>query len=83
MAVEGGDVEVVLLPPGRGGRGVRLVSFKAPVELVERLEELARMMGKSRSEVIRDAIRHYIAVNCGGRVAPRLVRPVEALGEGW
>ena len=75
-------MEVVLLPPGaRDSGGVRLVSFKAPVELVARLDELARRMGKSRSEIIRDAIHYYIAVS-RAEASPRYVRIPEAL-EAW
>ena len=39
---------------------MRLVTFKADEELVERLDSLARLMEVSRSEVIRRAIELYL-----------------------
>ena len=61
----------------------RHVTFKASVELVERLDALARRLGKSRSEAIREAIELYMRLaDAGGREPPRHARLAELLA-GW
>ncbi len=42
---------------------LQVASFKAEREVLAELEELARRMNTSRSEVIRRAIRWYIMAN--------------------
>ena len=78
--MSGDEVEVVLvesLGPRR-----RHVTFKASVELVERLDALARRLGKSRSEAIREAIELYLAMNELVEQAPRAPGLGELLS-GW
>ena len=55
-----------------------IVTFKAPASLVELMNKAARILGISRSELIRDAVYAYIA-----RHVPELIYP--ELGEitGW
>jgi len=48
----------------------RIVTFKASEELLEALDALARRSGRSRSEVIRDALVEYLGRR-GLRVEPR------------
>ncbi len=38
------------------------VSFKVPVELARTVEELARLQGRSRSEVLREALSRLLAL---------------------
>ena len=45
-----------------------LVTVKMPAGLVETLNLLAEEMGKSRSELIREAIVEYIINNYGRRI---------------
>jgi len=54
---------------------VKVVTFKVDEELLERLDEYARLKGVTRSEVIRKAIELYLRVE-GKRLAPqpRIVR---------
>ena len=40
--------------------GMRVITFKADEELLERLDSYARMKGVTRSEVIRKAIELYL-----------------------
>ena len=39
-----------------------VVSFKAPLELVRLVEEVARSQGRSRSEVLREALSRLLAL---------------------
>lgn len=41
-------------------RSWRVYTFKAPAELIEKLDRLAQMMGTTRSDLIRRAIELYI-----------------------
>lgn len=41
-------------------RKLRVVVFKIDEELLERLDDMARAWGVSRSEIIREAIRQYL-----------------------
>ncbi len=54
---------------------MKVVTFKVDEELLERLDEYARMKGVTRSEIIRRAIELYLRLE-GRRVAPqpRIVR---------
>lgn len=69
MAAGAVEVEVeVEVTVGLGKRPLRIVTFKASPEFIERLNRLSRMMGKSRSEVIREALEFYMSLHGGSRV---------------
>ena len=54
---------------------MRVVTFKADEEFVERLDSFARMKGVSRSEVIRKAIELYLKLeDYKVQPQPRIVR---------
>lgn len=53
------EVEVTV---GSGRRPLRIVTFKASPEFVERLNAFSRRLGKSRSEVIREALELYMSL---------------------
>ena len=59
------EVEVTV---GSGRRPLRIVTFKASPEFVERLNAFSRRLGKSRSEVIREALEFYMSLYGGSRV---------------
>ena len=62
---------------------MRVVTFKISVSMLERVDALARRMGKSRSEVIREALRQYLAMNdVAADHPPRAARLGELLA-GW
>ncbi len=52
----------------------RVVTFKLSEELLEKLDEIARREGKTRSEVIRAAIEMFIVTKLRG---PRIARTVK------
>ncbi len=52
----------------------RVVTFKLSEELLEKLDEIARREGKTRSEVIRAAIEMFISTKLRG---PRIARTVK------
>lgn len=45
---------------GVEGVGMRVITFKADEELLERLDVYARLKGVTRSEIIRKAIELYL-----------------------
>lgn len=51
--------------------GMRIITFKIDQKLLDRLEELASEWGVPRSEIIRDAIRAYVA-QYGGKPEGRV-----------
>ena len=59
------DIELVILGQDSPPPGIRfrLVTFKAPEELVEVLDRIARMEGETRSDIIRRAIQLYIDIH--------------------
>ncbi len=73
------DVEVVLVRGPPPGPRWRVVTFKASVELVERLDALAERLGKSRSDVIREALEHYLRLARADAPGSRYVRLGELL----
>ena len=56
------------------GRRTRMVVFRVEEELLREIDELARERGKSRSEVIREALRVYLALYEEEGPRPRLVK---------
>ena len=46
--------------------GTRLITVKIAEIIVEALDAIARCEGRSRSEVIREAIIKYLVEKCGG-----------------
>lgn len=64
-----------------------VVSFKIPSDALEEIEQLAKRLGMSRSDFIRNALRNYInkiimdleggnMVEIDGRVTPLKIRVV-------
>ncbi|WFO75396.1 CopG family transcriptional regulator [Desulfurococcaceae archaeon MEX13E-LK6-19] len=41
----------------------RVITFKADDELIEKIDKLAKMLGESRSNIIRKAVLRYIKDN--------------------
>ncbi len=54
-----GRLELILVPPEEAllAGKLRVVSFKIPVEELERVDAAARKLGMSRSELIRHALQ--------------------------
>jgi len=53
-----------------------------PDEVFERAERLARRLGKSRSELYRDALARYLASHDDDEVTAAMDRVVAAVGSG-
>ena len=51
----------VLVVAARGYRGLRVVSVRMPWGMVERLDMYARLLGVSRSELVRMAVERLLA----------------------
>jgi predicted DNA-binding protein len=57
---------VVVIP---GGRSVKTISLKLPQSLSIKLERVAKKRGQSKSEIVREALEHFLSSE----------RPVSAL----
>jgi len=54
---------------------MKVVTFKIDLDLLERLDDMARLKGVSRSELIRRAIALYLSIEEKRRtIQPRYVR---------
>ena len=53
-------MEVVVEYGGNGNGRLRVITFKAPVEVAKLLDIAARRMGMSKSELIRRALIEYL-----------------------
>ncbi len=54
------DGVLVSFGPAENNRKQRVVTFKADPELIEKLDRLAKTLGKTRSELIREAIQALV-----------------------
>lgn len=54
--------------------GLRVVTFKMEEDELDKLDYYAKRKGRSRSEVIREAIRQYIKQNMYKLPKPRYVK---------
>ena len=60
----------------------RLLSVSLPAELAEETEALARAMGKTKSEVVRDALRRHLRLERFGALRRYGADRAEVLGIG-
>jgi len=52
--------KLLLVLLGRGALGIVVISFKAPRLLNDQLEELAKSLGVTKPEIIKEALRLYL-----------------------
>ncbi|MBM3392836.1 MAG: ribbon-helix-helix protein, CopG family [Betaproteobacteria bacterium] len=52
-------------------------AISMPPAMAERIEQVCRREGRSRSEFFREAVRAYFAMRAAGPAQPRLVFPRE------
>ena len=59
-------------------RATKLITISLPAELLDETQRVARQEDRSRSDLIREALRQYLASadgsGCGGGARPRPAR---------